>query len=96
MKTNFRSLLLFFSTAVAAASSFLISSLHATTTQAPDNAEQQAVMAPITQMFDGMEKRDAAAMKLNTWLRRAANEQAALEGALTRACESEKDERSGS
>jgi len=64
MKTNFRSLLSFFSIAIAAASAvFLISSLQATTTQAPDSAEQQAVMAPITQMFDGMEKRDAAMIK---------------------------------
>lgn len=64
MKTNFRSLLLFFSTAVAAASAvFLISSLHATTTQAPDSAEQQAVLAPILQTFDGMEKRDPEMIK---------------------------------
>jgi len=64
MKTNFRSLLSFFSIAVATASAvFLISSLHATTTQAPDSAEQQAVLVPITQMFDGMEKRDAAMIK---------------------------------
>jgi hypothetical protein len=64
MKTNFRSLLSFFSIAVAVASAvFLSSSLHATTAQAPDSVEQQAVMAPITQMFDGMEKRDAAMIK---------------------------------
>jgi hypothetical protein len=76
MRIILRSLLLFFSTVVATASAvFLISSLHAATTQAPtgsglerdipsvDSAEQQAVLAPITQLFDGMAKRDAAAMK---------------------------------
>lgn len=76
MKIIFRSLLLFFSIAVATASAvFLISSLRAATTQAPtgsgverdissvDSAEQQAVLAPITQLFDGMAKRDAAAIK---------------------------------
>src|SRR5262249_13588818 len=57
----------------------LISSLHAATAPptnrsglgsgldravpSVDSAEQQAVLAPITQMFDGMEKRDAAAIK---------------------------------
>jgi hypothetical protein len=39
------------------ATGFLISSLHATT------QEEQAVLAPISAMFDGMAKRDAAAMK---------------------------------
>jgi hypothetical protein len=39
------------------ATGFLISSLHATT------QEEQAILAPITAMFDGMAKRDAAAMK---------------------------------
>jgi hypothetical protein len=76
MKTIFRSLLSFFSIAVAAASAILlISSLHAATAHAPDSAglnretpsaddaEQQAVLAPITQMFDGMTKRDAATIK---------------------------------
>lgn len=76
MKIIFRSLLLFFSIAVAAASAvFLTSPLHTATTQAPvgsgleretpsvDSAEQQAVLAPITQLFDGMAKRDAAAIK---------------------------------
>lgn len=64
MKNIYRSLLLFFSVVVATVSAvFLISSLHAKATQAPDGAEQQAVMAPITQMFDGMEKRDAALIK---------------------------------
>jgi len=76
MKIIFRSLLLFFSTAVATvALVLLISSLHAATTQPPaasglersvpsvDRAEQQAVLSPITQLFDGMAKRDATAIK---------------------------------
>ena len=66
MKITFRSLLSFFSIAVATAFAvFLISSLHAATAPAPavDSAEQQAVLAPITQLFDGMAKRDAAAIK---------------------------------
>ena len=69
MKTIFRSVLSLFSIAVLTASAvFLISSLHAATAPTPnrsalDNAEQQAIMAPITQMFDGMAKRDAAAIK---------------------------------
>ena len=54
---------------------FLISSMHATNAKAPtssgldreilsgDSAEQQAVLAPITQLFDGMAKRDAATIK---------------------------------
>jgi hypothetical protein len=68
MKINFRSLLSFCSIAVATAFAvFLISSFHAATAQTPtpsaDGAEQQAVLAPITQMFDGMAKRDAAAIK---------------------------------
>lgn len=76
MKIIFRSLLLFFFIAVATASAvFLISTLHAATTQTPagsrlerdtpsvDSAEQQAVLAPITQLFDGMAKRDPAAIK---------------------------------
>jgi hypothetical protein len=41
----------------ATAAGFLINSLHAST---PD---EQAVMAPINAMFDGMAKRDAAAIK---------------------------------
>jgi len=41
----------------ATAVGFLINSLHATTN------DEQAVMAPITAMFDGMAKRDAAAIK---------------------------------
>src|SRR5262249_59192646 len=76
MKTNFRSLFLFISIAVATTSAVvLISSLHAATTPptnrsllgraipSVDSVEQQAVLAPIAQMFDGMEKRDAAAIK---------------------------------
>src|ERR1700730_14343202 len=76
MKIFFRSLLVFFSIAVATASGvFLISSLHAANAQAPtssgldrtipsgDSAEQHAVLAPITQLFEGMEKRDAATIK---------------------------------
>jgi len=66
MKITFRSLLSSFSIAVATASvAFLISSLHVATAKPPtgDSAEQQAVMAPITQMFDGMENRDAAMIK---------------------------------
>ena len=76
MKTIFRSPLSFFAFAVATVSAaFLISSLPAATDPAPnisalhreipsaDSAEQQAVLAPITQMFDGMAQRDAAAIK---------------------------------
>jgi hypothetical protein len=76
MKITLRSLLSFLSIAVATAfGAFLISSLHAANTQPPtslkldreipsaDSAEQQAVLAPITQLFDGMAKRDAAAIK---------------------------------
>src|SRR5215475_1579852 len=75
MKTNFRLLLPFLSLAVAiAAAVVLISSMQAATTHAErsvldrevpsaDSSEQQAVLAPITQLFDGMAKRDAAAMK---------------------------------
>jgi hypothetical protein len=43
--------------AAATVAGFLINSLHATTN------DEQAVMAPITAMFDGMAKRDAAAIK---------------------------------
>ena len=76
MKITFRALLSFFSIVIATASGvFLISSLRAATAKAPtrsgldretpsgDSAEQQAILAPITQMFDGMAKRDAAAIK---------------------------------
>ena len=41
----------------ATVAGFMISSLHAAT------AEEQAVLAPVTAMFDGMAKRDAAAIK---------------------------------
>ncbi len=76
MKIIFRSLLSFCSIAVATAFAvFLISSFHAATAKTPtrsgldrdipsvDSAEQQAVLAPITQLFDGMSKRDAAMIK---------------------------------
>ena len=76
MKTNFHSLLLIFAVAVAAAASAnfgTISSRAATdASNRPgfdraippvDSAEQQAVLSPITELFDGMEKRDAAAIK---------------------------------
>jgi putative lumazine-binding protein len=76
MKISSHSLLAFFSVAVATISAvFLISSLHAAIADAPtgsrldheipsvDSAEQQAVLAPIAKMFDGMAKRDAAAIK---------------------------------
>jgi hypothetical protein len=41
----------------ATAAGFVVSTLHATT------PEEQAVLAPINAMFDGMTKRDAAAIK---------------------------------
>ena len=74
MKIIFRSLLSFFSIAIATLFAVhLISSLHAATAQTPtgsghdipsvDSAEQQAVLAPIAQLFDGMAKRDAATIK---------------------------------
>jgi len=76
MKITFRSPLSLFSITVATASAvFLIISLHAAKAQAinrsalnrevpsVDSAEQQAVLSPITQLFDGMEKRDAALIK---------------------------------
>ena len=76
MKTTFRSLLSVLALAAVAASAVvLISSLHAATAppynrsaldrghSSVDNAEQQAILAPITQMFDGMAKRDAVAIK---------------------------------
>ncbi|HEY6970841.1 MAG TPA: nuclear transport factor 2 family protein [Candidatus Angelobacter sp.] len=53
----FRSLRWFFFLAAATAVGFLISSLHAAT------AEQQAVLAPVKALFDGMAKRDAEAIK---------------------------------
>lgn len=76
MKIIFRSLLSFLAIAVATAFAvFLISSFPPATARTPtgsgldrdipsvDSAEQQAVLAPITQLFDGMAKRDAAAIK---------------------------------
>ena len=49
----------------ATAAGFLINSLHAATPLSAEAATQdeQAVMVPITAMFDGMAKRDAAAIK---------------------------------
>jgi len=50
--------------AAAAAAGFLINSLHAATPpSAQATKDEQAVMAPIAAMFDGMAKRDAAAIK---------------------------------
>jgi len=51
--------------AAAAATGFLINSLHAATPPSAGTStqEEQAVMAPITAMFDGMAKRDAAAIR---------------------------------
>jgi hypothetical protein len=76
MKITFRSLLSLFLIAVSAASVvFLISSSRAATAHGPnsseldretlaaDSAEQQAVLAPITKLFDAMAKRDAATFK---------------------------------
>jgi Putative lumazine-binding len=68
MKITSRSLLAVFSVVVATLSSiFLISSLRAaaarSTASPVDSAEQQAVLEPINQMFDGMAKRDAALIK---------------------------------
>ena len=51
--------------AAATAASFLINSLHASTppsTEAPTK-DEQAVLAPITAMFDAMAKHDAVAFK---------------------------------
>src|SRR5690242_14623238 len=49
----------------ATAAGFLISSLHAATQPSAgiSTPEEQAVMAPITAMFDAMAKRDAGAIK---------------------------------
>jgi len=55
--TTFRSLRWFHVLTLVAAIGFLLSSLHAAT------PEEQAVLAPITAMFDGMAKRDAEAIK---------------------------------
>src|SRR5215467_13841982 len=76
MKITFRSPFSFFSIAFATAFAvFLVSCLHAATRQASnsprrdrenpsaDSVERQAVLAPITQLFDGMAKRDAALIK---------------------------------
>ncbi len=53
----FRSLRWFFFLAGATATGFLMSSLHAAT------PEEQAVLAPVMAMFDGMAKRDADAIR---------------------------------
>ena len=79
MKATSLTILSSVSVAIAAISAiFLISSPRAATAHAPtnstrthntptaDSAEQQAVMAPINQMFDGMSKRDAAMIKKPT------------------------------
>jgi Putative lumazine-binding len=79
MKITSHSLLSFSSVAVGAVFAvFLISSMPAAATypsassspahktSAVDSADQQAVMAPINQMFDGMSKRDAAMIKKPT------------------------------
>jgi hypothetical protein len=76
MKTTSRPIFAVLCVAAATAfATFLITSLRAAashptigsalnrTIPAADSAEQQAVLAPITQMFDGMSKRDAAAIK---------------------------------
>lgn len=75
MKINFRSAPSFFAMAVAASAVVLITSLHPATAHvsnrpglgreipAVDRAEEQAVLEPITQLFEGMAKRDAATMK---------------------------------
>lgn len=78
MKIISQSLLSFFSVAAVAISAVLLMpSLPAATAHAPASAldhetpaavsaDQQAVMAPINEMFDGMSKRDAAAIKKPT------------------------------
>ncbi len=77
MKITSHSLRAFFGIAVATVSAiFVISSLkanpaheHANSATPPhdvptvDSDEQQAVLSPVQQMFDGMSKRDAAAIK---------------------------------
>ena len=79
MKTTSHLLLSLVFIAIATVSAdFLISSLRAAPAHAPnasapahetpaaDNAAEQAVMEPINEMFDGMSKRDAAAIKKPT------------------------------
>ena len=79
MKITSRSLLTFFAVAAAVVSAvFLLSSSHAAVTHAPSSSlldretpsggstELQAVLASVQQMFDGMSKRDAAAIKKST------------------------------
>ena len=64
MKLFRRSQLILF-LAAATAAGILINSLHATTplSSEPSAKEAQAVLEPITAMFNGMAKRDAAAIK---------------------------------
>jgi hypothetical protein len=64
MKLFHRSHLILF-LAAATAAGLLINSLHAAAplSAEPSAKEAQAVLAPITAMFDGMAKRDAAAIK---------------------------------
>lgn len=61
----FRTLPLVVLLAGATAAGFLVNSLHAATQASVEaqTKDTQAVMAPITAMFDGMAKRDAAAIK---------------------------------
>jgi hypothetical protein len=76
MKTTTRPFFLLFCVVVAAASAVLLltalraatahpvtSSSHNDAVPAADSADEKAVLAPITQMFDGMSKRDAAIIK---------------------------------
>ncbi len=56
MKTSYAMSFVFLLACVSV-SAFLISSLHAAT------AEEQAVLAPVSALFDGMAKRDAEAIK---------------------------------
>jgi hypothetical protein len=58
MKTSFR-LHLIVLLALAAAAGLLMPSLHAV----PADEQSAAVLSPVTALFDGMAKRDAAAMK---------------------------------
>src|SRR6476619_944950 len=61
----FHRLHLFLLLAIATAAGFLVNSLHAATPRSAEAStqEEQAVMAPIAAMFDGMAKRDAAAIR---------------------------------
>jgi Putative lumazine-binding len=67
MKITHRPLISLLSIAAIASAAILVASPHASTSprapQTPDTATEQAVLAPINQMFDGMSARDAAAIK---------------------------------